>query len=213
MIKLRNPAAATARQGIGTVGPDFLSDGRIGGVQVERDESRWWRCGLGDAMDADVDQVVAAVRSGRTEAYAEIVARYQQEVWRIAARLLADRDATGDLVQQVFVDAYFHLGQYRPGTDFGAWLRSIARNRVRREARSAARASRRLEAYRRLLLERLCDSPEADRQEQALRDALRECQEKLPGPAARCSVSAMSNAWALTTSRPGLAVPGLPSSE
>jgi len=136
-------------------------------------------------MDADIDQVVGEVRAGRPEAYAEIVARYQQEVWRIAARLLVDRDATGDLVQQVFVDAYFHLGQYRPGTDFGAWLRSIARNRVRREARSAARASRRLEAYRRLLLERLCDSPEVERQEQALCEALRECQEKLPGPAAR----------------------------
>jgi RNA polymerase sigma-70 factor (ECF subfamily) len=136
-------------------------------------------------MGSDVEAIVARVRAGCTDAYGEVVALYQQEVWRIAARLLADRDATGDLVQQVFVDAYFHLDQYRPGTDFGAWLRTIARNRVRREARSSARASRRLEAYRRTLLERLGDSPESERQEQALLDALRECQGKLPGPAAR----------------------------
>jgi RNA polymerase sigma-70 factor (ECF subfamily) len=136
-------------------------------------------------MTDGVERLIERVRGGQTDAYAEIVGRYQDEVWRIAARLLADHGATCDLVQQVFVDAYFHLDQYQPGTDFGAWLRSIARNRVRREARSAARASRRLEAYRRLLLERLCDSPEAVRQEQALIDALRECREKLPGEAAR----------------------------
>jgi RNA polymerase sigma-70 factor, ECF subfamily len=135
-------------------------------------------------MGMDVDQIVARVRAGRTDAYAEIVALYQDEVWRIVARLLADRDASSDLVQQVFIDAYFHLDQYRLGTDFGAWLRSIARNRVRREARSAARASRRLEAYRRLLLERLGDHPAADRQERALLEALKECQEKLTRQAA-----------------------------
>jgi RNA polymerase sigma-70 factor (ECF subfamily) len=136
-------------------------------------------------MDRDVDQIVARVRAGRTDSYAEIVARYQDEVWRIVVHLLADRDASSDLVQQVFIDAYFHLDQYRPGTDFGAWLRSIARNRLRREARSAARATRRLEAYRRMLLERLDDSPRAERQEQALHEALRECREKLSDQAAR----------------------------
>jgi RNA polymerase sigma-70 factor (ECF subfamily) len=136
-------------------------------------------------MESTVETIIARVRAGRTEAFGEIVSRYQHEVWRIVARLLADRDSSTDVVQQVFVDAYFHLDQYRPGTDFGAWLRSIARNRVRREARSAARASRRLEVYRRLLLERLSESPEVERQEQALLDALRECRGKLPDAAAR----------------------------
>jgi DNA-directed RNA polymerase specialized sigma24 family protein len=56
---------------------------------------------------------------------------------------------------------------------------------VRREARSAARTSRRLEVYRRLLLERLDGNPESERPERALLEALRDCQAKLPGPAAR----------------------------
>jgi RNA polymerase sigma-70 factor (ECF subfamily) len=136
-------------------------------------------------MGSDVDEIVDRVRAGQTDAYAEIVARYQPEVWRIVARLLADRDASSDLVQQVFVDAYFHLEQYRTGTDFGAWLRSITRNCVRREVRSAVRSARRLEAYRRALLERLGDSPRAERQEQALHEALSECREKLNAQAAR----------------------------
>jgi RNA polymerase sigma-70 factor (ECF subfamily) len=136
-------------------------------------------------MEAEVERIVEQVRNGQTEAYAEIVGRYQDEVWRIVARLLVDRDTTRELVQQVFVDAYFHLDQYRPGTDFGAWLRTIAANLARRELRSAVRSSRRLEAYRRLLYERLRDGEGEERQEQRLLDALRECQEKLPGQAAR----------------------------
>jgi RNA polymerase sigma-70 factor (ECF subfamily) len=136
-------------------------------------------------METDVDGIVARVRAGQTDAYAEVVARHQDEVWRIVARLLIDRAAASDLVQQVFVDAYFHLDQYRIGTDFGAWLRAIARNRVRREARSAARAARRLESYRRALLDRLGDDAGEDRREQALIEALRECLAKLPGQAAR----------------------------
>jgi RNA polymerase sigma-70 factor (ECF subfamily) len=136
-------------------------------------------------MDVEIERVVERVRGGQTEAYAEVVGRYQDEVWRIVARLMADRDTSRDLVQQVFVDAYFHLDQYRAGSDFGAWLRTIACNRVRREARTAARASRRLEAYRRRLVERLGDGTDSQGREQAFLDALRECRKHLPARAAR----------------------------
>jgi RNA polymerase sigma-70 factor (ECF subfamily) len=136
-------------------------------------------------MQAELERIVEQVLQGQTDAYTEIVGRHQDEVWRIAARLLADRDATQDVVQQVFVEAYFHLDQYRPGTDFGAWLRTVARNCVRKEARKAVRVNRRLEAYRRLLLERLRGDPHSEQQEQAFLDALQECRERLPGHAAR----------------------------
>jgi RNA polymerase sigma-70 factor (ECF subfamily) len=137
------------------------------------------------ATEAEVERIVERVRRGQTDAFAEIVGRYQDEVWRIAVRLLTDRDATRDLVQQVFVDAYHHLDQYRPGTDFGAWLRTIARNLARREIRAMVRSSRRMEAYRRLLLVRLRDDRAFEDREQALYEALRECRGQLSGRDAR----------------------------
>ena len=97
---------------------------------------------LADAqLDERCDRLVEQVLAGQTEVYAEIVQQFQPEVWRIAARLLADWDATQELVQQAFVEAYVHLDQYRLGTDFGAWLRTITANLVRKEARTMARAN------------------------------------------------------------------------
>lgn len=128
----------------------------------------------------EADRIVAEVLAGDTPAFAGLVRLYQQAVWRIAAALLRDRDATEALVQQVFVDAYFHLDQYAPGTDFGAWIRTIARNALRKELRSAAREDRRLATYRRRLAERLRAEAAGSRDDsEAYVAALRACRQQL----------------------------------
>jgi RNA polymerase sigma-70 factor (ECF subfamily) len=129
----------------------------------------------------EADRIVAEVLAGDTRAFAGLVRLYQQTVWRIVAALLRDRDATEGLVQQVFVDAYFHLDQYAPGTDFGAWIRTIARNALRKELRTAAREDRRLATYRRRLAERLRAEGAGARDDSAAYvAALRGCRQTLP---------------------------------
>jgi RNA polymerase sigma-70 factor (ECF subfamily) len=133
------------------------------------------------ALTPEADRVVAEVLAGNTQAFADIVRLYQQDVWRIAAALLRDRDATENLVQQVFVDAYFHLDQYAQGTDFGAWIRTVARNRLRKELRTAGREDRRLATYRERLAERLRAEATGTRDDSdAYVAALRECRQALP---------------------------------
>jgi RNA polymerase sigma-70 factor, ECF subfamily len=132
------------------------------------------------AATPEADRIVRQVLAGDTQAFAELVRLYQESVWRIAAALLRDRDATENLVQQVFVDAYFHLDQYAPGTDFGAWVRTVARNRLRKELRTAAREDRRLETYRRRLAERLRAESVGRDDSDAYVAALRGCREALP---------------------------------
>lgn len=117
---------------------------------------------------------------GDTQAFAGLIRLYESDVWRIAATLVRDWEATESLVQQAFVDAYNHLHQYRLGTDFGAWIRTLTRNRLRKEFRTLSRAERRLAIYREQLAERL-------RTEEAGRDdsdlylaALKSCREQLP---------------------------------
>jgi RNA polymerase sigma-70 factor (ECF subfamily) len=129
----------------------------------------------------EADRIAAEVLAGDTQAFAGLVRLYQQTVWRIAAALLRDRDATEALVQQVFVDAYFHLDQYAPGTDFGAWIRTIARNALRKDLRSAVREDRRLAAYRRRLAERLrAEAAGARDDSEEYVAALRGCRQLLP---------------------------------
>jgi RNA polymerase sigma-70 factor (ECF subfamily) len=129
----------------------------------------------------EADRIVAAVLAGDAQAFAGLVRLYQQAVWRIAAALLRDRDATESLVQQVFVDAYFHLDQYAPGTDFGAWVRTIARNALRKDLRTADREDRRLATYRRRLAERLrAEAAGAHDDSEEYVAALRGCRQQLP---------------------------------
>jgi RNA polymerase sigma-70 factor (ECF subfamily) len=143
-------------------------------VIVEREEQT-------GAATPEADRIVAEVLAGDTQAFAGLVRLYQETVWRIAAALLRDRDATENLVQQVFVDAYFHLDQYAPNTDFGAWIRTVARNRLRKELRSASREDRRLATYRERLVERMrVETTGARDDSDAYAAALRGCRQSLP---------------------------------
>lgn len=131
-----------------------------------------------------IDAVVARVTAGDVEAYAEVIQRYQGVAWRIAAFALRDQAATEDLVQQVFVSAYEHLASYQQGRDFGAWLRTIARNQVRKELRRQGRDVRKLRSYHAYLTARFerADEDELRAHEERLRQALARCREELAAP-------------------------------
>jgi RNA polymerase sigma-70 factor len=134
-----------------------------------------------------IDHIVARVRAGDLDAYAEIIRRYQHVVWRIASFALQDVGATEDLVQQVFVNAYESLQQYQRGRDFGAWLRTIARNQVRKQLRHSSRDERKLRRYHAYLTARFDDderhAEQAEEREESLRVALQRCREQLSAPA------------------------------
>jgi len=134
-----------------------------------------------DPANAAADRIIEEVLAGDTEAFAGLVRLFQESVWRIAAALLRDRDATENLVQQVFVDAYLHLDQYEPGTDFGAWIRTVARNRLRKEIRTAVREDRCLAHFRERLAERLRSEAGGHRDDSDVyMAALRGCRDLLP---------------------------------
>lgn len=127
----------------------------------------------------DPDHLVREILAGNTDVYAEIVRRFGPDVWREVNRLLRDRDASDNLLQQVFVDAYLHLKSYRPTGNFRAWLLQIARNRLRDELRSYSRQNRRLAHYRELLEQRLNNFEAEEARQQDLLDALAKCRKRL----------------------------------
>jgi RNA polymerase sigma-70 factor, ECF subfamily len=135
--------------------------------------------------DLTTDELVQRVRGGNTDYYQEIVNRYQRDVLRIVSFALYDRNQTEDIVQQVFVNAFVHLADVELGRDFGAWLRTIARNAVREHLRNNARYERRLRAYGDLVNQRWEEDERAVEFDESMRQALHDCLQRLSPKAAR----------------------------
>lgn len=100
------------------------------------------RDGGGISADGEDAEVLARVRQGDREAYAELVRRHAPLAVRTAALLGAGPDAE-DVVQEAFVKAYAALGRFRQGAEFRPWLLRIVANETRNLHRAAGRRAAR----------------------------------------------------------------------
>lgn len=83
-------------------------------------------------MDQSSDQeVISAVLAGDVDAYAVLVARYQQPVFHLMYRMTRCHDDAVDLAQEVFIKAYEQLYRFREGQRFFPWLYTIGLNHSR----------------------------------------------------------------------------------
>jgi RNA polymerase sigma-70 factor (ECF subfamily) len=87
-------------------------------------------------------EIVRRVRSGDTDAFAVLVARYRDRLGRYAMHMLGDREDAEEALQDSFFRAYRSLGRYRDDAAFGPWLFGILVNRCRTSGRRAARRHR-----------------------------------------------------------------------
>jgi RNA polymerase sigma-70 factor (ECF subfamily) len=73
-------------------------------------------------------EVLARVAAGEVEAVSTIVERHQDRLRSVCPRLLGDREAARDAVQEVFLKAYRKAGSFRPRGKVSTWLYRIAVN-------------------------------------------------------------------------------------
>jgi RNA polymerase sigma-70 factor, ECF subfamily len=92
----------------------------------------------GGRIVEDEAAVIARVRAGEPEAYAELVRAHTQVALRAAVAFGAGADAE-DVVQSAFLKAYQALGRFRDGAAFRPWLLRIVVNETRNTVRSAVR--------------------------------------------------------------------------
>jgi len=85
--------------------------------------------------DADL---VAACRSGRTEAFGELVTRHQDRVFNLAYRLTSSADDAAEIAQEAFLKAYRGLDSFRGDCAFYTWMFRIAVNTARSRQRFKA---------------------------------------------------------------------------
>ncbi len=126
----------------------------------------------GSGMDEDLRRA----RDGDPDAYGRVVEATQARLRAFLAGYVPRAEWIDDLAQQTFVSAYRDLRDFKPGTDFPAWLRQIAYNHLRAELEKAGRR-RRLDALAAAELTRRLER-DVPRDEEAL-DALRDCVSKL----------------------------------
>lgn len=85
------------------------------------------------------DDCVKLAQRGDGKAFSELVARYQDRIYRFLLRLTSSPDDALDLTQDTFLRAYQHIARWRPEALFRTWLFRIARNvafdRMRRDRR------------------------------------------------------------------------------
>ena len=108
--------------------------------------ARTWKTGWASrekgtsALTTDDDgELVARFLRGETAAFDSLFAKYQDYVYHIVFGIVGSAEEARDLTQDVFVQVYRSLPQFRGGARFATWLYRIAANR----AVDAARGSRR----------------------------------------------------------------------
>lgn len=87
-------------------------------------------------------RAIARCKAGDTDAFAEIVDRYQGMVNSVVGRALRNPDDAADVAQEVFVRAYRSLHTFRADAKFSTWLYRIALNTALRHAGQCARERR-----------------------------------------------------------------------
>lgn len=83
-----------------------------------------------DAQEHDSGEVqlVQRAQAGESEAFAELVRRYQRRTVSVAYRLLGNIEDAGDVSQDAFVRAYRNLSQLEDAARFGGWLMKVVSN-------------------------------------------------------------------------------------
>jgi RNA polymerase sigma-70 factor (ECF subfamily) len=84
-----------------------------------------------EAADAAAQRIDAALIEealrGRLDAFNQLVLRHQDHLFALVYRLVPDRDAAADAVQEAFFSAYRNLAAFRGGS-VRSWLGRIAVN-------------------------------------------------------------------------------------
>jgi RNA polymerase sigma-70 factor, ECF subfamily len=81
-----------------------------------------------DHATAEIDELVAAARSGDRDAFAELVRRTHAETYTLARRLVSNEDDARDVVQEAYLRAYRAMGRFRGDAQFTTWLYRITAN-------------------------------------------------------------------------------------
>ncbi len=83
--------------------------------------------------------IVEEVKRGASEAYGELIERYEHRLKRYGKKFLSRKEDIEDLVQDIFVKAYEHLNAFDSKLRFSPWIYRIAHNTFINELKRQSR--------------------------------------------------------------------------
>ena len=92
----------------------------------------------------DESALVAKAREGDAAAYSELVGRYERKIFRLAKHITQNDEDAEDVLQETFLKAYEHLGDFQGQSKFYTWVVRIAVNESRRKLRRPKSDRRRI---------------------------------------------------------------------
>lgn len=107
-----------------------------------RQPTRWFRLAYPNDSEKLLDEEHALIRHakrGDRQAFAVLVERYWDRLYRWLYHLTHNRHAAEDLSQEAFLKALAGLDTFRDGSNFKAWLFRIAYNGFVNQARKVSR--------------------------------------------------------------------------
>jgi RNA polymerase sigma factor (sigma-70 family) len=82
----------------------------------------------GNAATESDDLTLARRAAQQSDAFAEIMRRYNQRLFRLAVGLMGDAGEAEDVLQESYVRAFYRLESFAGKASLGTWLARIVRN-------------------------------------------------------------------------------------
>lgn len=126
----------------------------------------------------EVEAAIESVIQGCHEEFSVVIQAYHVQVRAMIGAQIADKHNADDIAQQTFVFAFQNIKDYKPGTNFLAWLRAIARNKVLTHIRKCSSSNKKLQSIKQDILTRSTELVDQGEFERRL-NALSNCVDKL----------------------------------
>jgi RNA polymerase sigma-70 factor (ECF subfamily) len=88
----------------------------------------------------DDEALVARCKRDDRAAFDELMIRYQEEIFRLAVRMINDRERARDIAQECFLRAFRAIKNFRGQSSFSTWIYRITLNLCYNERHSRRRA-------------------------------------------------------------------------
>ena len=92
--------------------------------------------------EAEEAALMEGLQQGAEEAYETLIQRYQQPIFNLTYRLVENPGDTKDVVQEVFLKVFRHIGSFRGQSSLKTWIYRIAVNEAHNHRRWFSRHRR-----------------------------------------------------------------------
>ena len=75
--------------------------------------------------------LVEKFKGGDRTAFKELVLKYQKEIYFLACRMVFNKEDAADVVQEIFVQVFKKIHQFRSASTFKTWLYRVAINQCK----------------------------------------------------------------------------------